>query len=57
VLRTLDAQALLVVQIPVSTLEAFVRLRCLRADQQDDLAAIMAALRRLDHEPDIFRVT
>ncbi len=56
-LRTLDAQALLVVQIPVSTLEAFVRLRCLRADQQDDLAAIMAALRRLDHEPDIFRVT
>ncbi|MGC2415830.1 MAG: hypothetical protein WA459_24425 [Stellaceae bacterium] len=52
-----DAQARFVVQVPRSTIDAFVRLRWLRVDQRHDLGAIMAALKRMGRAPDILRVT
>jgi hypothetical protein len=52
-----DAQARFVVEIPVATIQGRVGLRWLRADQQNDLGAIMTALRRLGRDPAILHVT
>jgi len=46
-----------IVEVPCSTIEGFVRLGWLRGDQRDDLAAIMAALRRLGKVPAVSRIT
>jgi hypothetical protein len=45
------------VAIPVPVIEGLIKLRWLRADQQHDLLAILAAMKRLGREPDILRVT
>ena len=45
------------VEVPSRTIEAFVRFGFIRSNQQDDLAAIMGALRRLGQAPDISRIT
>jgi hypothetical protein len=45
------------VAIPVPLIEGLIKLRWLRADQQHDLLAILAAMKRLGREPDILRVT
>jgi UDP-N-acetylglucosamine:LPS N-acetylglucosamine transferase len=44
------------VEIPVYTVEAFVRFGFIRSDQQDDVAAIMGALRRLGQAPAVSRI-
>jgi hypothetical protein len=45
------------VEVPRSTIEAFVRFGFIRSDHQDDLAAIMGALRRIGQAPSISRIT
>jgi hypothetical protein len=52
-----DAQARFLVAVPIYTIEALVGCGFLRPADQDELTAIMAALRRLGREPDILRVT
>jgi hypothetical protein len=46
-----------VVEVPRSTIEAFVRFGFIRRDQQDDLAAVMGALRLLGEAPVVSRIT
>ncbi len=43
--------------VPIYTIEALVGCGFLRVADQDELVAIMAALKRLGREPDIVRVT
>jgi hypothetical protein len=52
-----EAPARFIVEIPSPTIQGFVKLGWLRPDQQNDLGAIMAALKRLGRELDILRVT
>jgi hypothetical protein len=44
------------VEVPCNIIEGFVKIGFIRPDQQDDLAAIMGALRRLGRAPSISRV-
>jgi hypothetical protein len=44
------------VTVPLPVIEGFVELRWLRADQRDDLAAILAAMRRLGWTPTVTRI-
>ena len=44
------------VEVPRSTIEAFVRFGFIRSDQQDDLDAIIGALRHLGQGPSILRI-
>jgi hypothetical protein len=44
------------VEVPRHTIEAFLEFGWLRGDQRDDLAAIMAALRRLGKVPAVARI-
>ena len=44
------------VEVPRSTIEMFVRFGFIRADQRNDLAAIMAALRRVGQVPAVSRI-
>jgi hypothetical protein len=44
------------VEVPKSTIEAFVRFGFIASDQQDDLAAIIGALRRLGQAPAVSRI-
>ena len=52
-----DEQARFLVAVPIYTIEALVGCGFLRPADQDELAAIMAALKRLGRAPDILRVT
>jgi hypothetical protein len=45
-----------VVEVPRSTIEGFVKFGFIRLDQQDDLAAIMGALRLLGEAPVVWRI-
>jgi hypothetical protein len=45
-----------IVDVPRSTIEGFVRFGFIRLDQQDDLAAIMGALRLLGEAPVVRRI-
>jgi hypothetical protein len=45
------------VEVPRHTIEAFVKFGWLRGDQQDDLAAVIGALRLLGQTPAVTRVT
>jgi hypothetical protein len=45
------------VEVSRGTINSLLKLGWLRGDQRHDLAAIMAALKRLGREPDILRVT
>jgi hypothetical protein len=44
------------VEVPCSTIEGFVRFGFIRPNQQDDLAAIMGALRLLGRAPAVSRI-
>jgi hypothetical protein len=52
-----DVLARFLVAVPISTIDALVGCGFLRSADQDELAAIMTALRRIGREPDILRVT
>jgi hypothetical protein len=45
-----------VVEVPRSTIEGFVKYGFIRLDQQDDLAAIMGALRLVGEAPVVRRI-
>jgi hypothetical protein len=51
-----DAMARFLVEIPIHTVEAFVRFGFISSDQRDDLAAITGALRRLGQTPAVSRI-
>jgi hypothetical protein len=51
-----DLMARFLVEVPRSTIEAFVRFGFIRPNQQDDLAAIMGALRLLGRAPAVSRI-
>jgi hypothetical protein len=51
-----EAPLRLLVEVERGTIEAFVRFGWLREDQQDDLFAVIAALKRLGRAPSVFRV-
>jgi hypothetical protein len=45
-----------IVEVPRSTIEGFIKFGFIRLDQQDDLAAIMGALRLLGEPPVVWRI-
>jgi hypothetical protein len=45
-----------IVEVPHSTIEGFIKFGFIRLDQQDDLAAIMGALRLLGEPPVVWRI-
>jgi hypothetical protein len=45
------------VEVPRDTIEAFVRFRFISPNQQDDLLAIAAALKRVGCAPTVLRIT
>jgi hypothetical protein len=49
-------QARFLVEVPRTTIEAFVRFGFIRSDQQDDLAAIKGALRIFGQVPAVSRI-
>jgi hypothetical protein len=51
-----DMPARFLVEVPLGTIEAFVRFRWLRADQRNDLLAIMEALRLIGQLPQVARL-
>jgi len=52
----LDLMTRFLVEVPRHTIEAFVKFRFVEPHQQDDLTAIMAALKRIGRTPSISRI-